>query len=375
MPDIKQLGENIKFYRLRAGYTQAELGEKLNVSFQAISSWENSVTLPDVDNLCRLARVLAVSVDSLLHVGNDYGKTVMLGVDGGGTKSEFALFNSEGNVIKTFKLEGTNVSLSGIDGALNSFCHGIDLCIAEHDKLSGVFIGTAGSGLEEIEKRLKARYPALQIFTDSDGANALSCIDSADAAVICGTGSIIFIREGKSFRSVGGWGAMLGDPGSAFNFGKQAIKAAIAYEDGISNDDYFYTALCKKCGIDKIRGAFTRKEVSYIASLSSIVFEAQKEGRSTGQKIIENEMKELSSLMKKCLTGGRISACGGMFEHYSDYILPILREYVGEKFEFVLPGLPPIYGACVECAKRMGIATDSKFQSTFKEDYKRLTLK
>jgi len=373
MPDIKQLGENIRFYRLRQGYTQADLGEKLNVSFQAISSWENSVTIPDVDNLCRLARVLGVSTDDLLRVSNNYGKTVILGVDGGGTKTEFVLCNTEGNIIKAFKLEGTNVSLAGTDNTFNTFCHGIDLCIAEHDKLSGIFIGTAGSGLEEIEKRLRAKYPLFNIFIDSDGINALSCINSADAAVICGTGSIIFIRDGNSFKKIGGWGAMLGDPGSAFNFGKQAIKAAIAYEDGISTDSYFYDTICKTCSTNKIRGTFSRKEVSYIASLSSTVFNAYAKGNKTAKKIIQHEMKELAELMKKSLTGGRISACGGMFEHYSGYLLPILKEYVSEEFEFVLPPLPPVYGACVECAKRIDADIDLNFESSFKEDYERLT--
>ena len=256
MPDIKQLGQNIRFYRLRQGYTQSELAEKLNVSFQAISSWENSITIPDVDNLCRLARVLGVSTDDLLRVSNNYGKTIILGVDGGGTKTEFVLCNTEGNIIKAFNLEGTNVSLAGIDNTFNTFCHGIDICIAEHDKISGIFIGTAGSGLEEVEKKLRAKYPRFNIFIDSDGINALSCINLADAAVICGTGSIIFIRDKDSFRKVGGWGALLGDPGSAFNFGRQAIKAAISYEDGISTDSYFYDTLCKTCGTNKIRGTF-----------------------------------------------------------------------------------------------------------------------
>lgn len=373
MPDIKQLGENIKFYRQRSGYTQAELGEKLSVTFQAVSSWENSVTLPDVDNLCRLARVLGVSTDELLQVSNNYGKTVILGVDGGGTKSEFVLCTTEGNIIKTFKLEGTNVSLAGIDNAFNTYCHGIDLCIADQDKISGVFIGTAGSGLEDVEKRLKAKYPALNVFIDSDGINALSCVNEADAAVICGTGSIIFIRETESFRKVGGWGSMLGDPGSAFNFGKQVIKAAIAYEDKISNDSYFYDALCKKCDINKIRGAFSRKEVSYIASLSHIVFDAYKKENETAQKIMEIEMKELAELMKKSLTGGRISTCGGIFEHYSEYLLPILSEYVSKDFNFVLPSLPPVYGACVECAKRIDERLEVNFEHTFAQDYQRLT--
>ena len=51
--------------RKEAGLTQAEVAEKLNVSFQAVSKWENG-TLPNVEMLVELAALLQVSVDEIL---------------------------------------------------------------------------------------------------------------------------------------------------------------------------------------------------------------------------------------------------------------------------------------------------------------------
>lgn len=62
---MKAIGKNIYEARKRAGLTQMQLAEKLDVSFQAVSSWERDEYLPDTENLIRLAQVLDTSVSSL----------------------------------------------------------------------------------------------------------------------------------------------------------------------------------------------------------------------------------------------------------------------------------------------------------------------
>ncbi len=60
------IGKNIKKLREAKQITQEQLGKLLNVSHQAVSKWENGVTLPDVLILSKLGRVLEVLVDDLL---------------------------------------------------------------------------------------------------------------------------------------------------------------------------------------------------------------------------------------------------------------------------------------------------------------------
>ena len=45
---MKTLGKKINEYRKLAGYTQEELAEKVNVSSQAVSKWENDLSVPDL---------------------------------------------------------------------------------------------------------------------------------------------------------------------------------------------------------------------------------------------------------------------------------------------------------------------------------------
>lgn len=67
--NAKKTGAQIAALRKSLGLTQNELGERLNVSFQAVSKWERGEALPDVGLLLDLARVLRTTVDSLLTGG------------------------------------------------------------------------------------------------------------------------------------------------------------------------------------------------------------------------------------------------------------------------------------------------------------------
>lgn len=53
--------------RKRKGWSQEDLAEKLDVSRQAISRWENGSALPDADNLRQLSHLYGVSTDYLLN--------------------------------------------------------------------------------------------------------------------------------------------------------------------------------------------------------------------------------------------------------------------------------------------------------------------
>lgn len=61
------LGERIKKARKDMGYTQEELANELNVSYQAVSAWETGVYAPDTYNLIELAKKLDVSLSYLVE--------------------------------------------------------------------------------------------------------------------------------------------------------------------------------------------------------------------------------------------------------------------------------------------------------------------
>lgn len=60
------IGENIRKYRRDANMTQDALAEKLGVSYQSVSRWENGSTYPDMELLPSIADIFSVTVDTLL---------------------------------------------------------------------------------------------------------------------------------------------------------------------------------------------------------------------------------------------------------------------------------------------------------------------
>ena len=62
------LGDNIRLLRSVRGISQVELGEKLNVSKQSISNWENGNIQPSIEMLMKIAdffSVTSIIVDGL----------------------------------------------------------------------------------------------------------------------------------------------------------------------------------------------------------------------------------------------------------------------------------------------------------------------
>lgn len=60
------LEEQIKHYRKQAGLSQEKMAEKIGVSRQAITKWENGTGTPDIANLMAIADLFQISVDELL---------------------------------------------------------------------------------------------------------------------------------------------------------------------------------------------------------------------------------------------------------------------------------------------------------------------
>ena len=63
---METLGTILSELRKKYNLTQADIGEKLNVSVQAVSKWENDLSLPDYDYLIKLADLFNISTDELL---------------------------------------------------------------------------------------------------------------------------------------------------------------------------------------------------------------------------------------------------------------------------------------------------------------------
>lgn len=59
--------ENLQFIRSRAGFTQEQLAEQLEVSRQTVSKWESGASFPEMDTLLRICHLYDTNLDTLLR--------------------------------------------------------------------------------------------------------------------------------------------------------------------------------------------------------------------------------------------------------------------------------------------------------------------
>ena len=69
-----KIGDKLKNARLKKSMTQEEVAEKLFVSRQSISNWENTKTYPDIGNVIALSDLYQISLDELLKGSDNFMK-------------------------------------------------------------------------------------------------------------------------------------------------------------------------------------------------------------------------------------------------------------------------------------------------------------
>ncbi len=381
MTDCKYLGENIRMYRRRNGMTQAQLAAHLYVSAQGISSWEKGISNPDLQNLLRLAEVFHISVDALFR-REHRGERVMIGIDGGGTKTEFVLFSEEGHIRHRLVLPQSNPNGIGTDACFYLLAEGIDTLMKLVPHVDGIFAGIAGCGTgshrERLYARLRERYADVFIGIDSDVVNALALGGFHDRgmALISGTGSVLYAQTREGCHRLGGWGYLFDEAGSAYDIGRGAIRASLAAWDGMGSATILTEYLRDALGGDiwETLDTIYAGGKTGIAALAPQVFRAYRAGDEAAVRIVTENCRYLASLVWKAVEkydcGRTVLVCGGIFENFGDIVLPLLEEAVEPHGVTVITSsLPQCYGACITCMTRMGIHRETAFADVFSQEY------
>lgn len=368
MFDVKTLSYNIKKYRKTLNLSQNELASALLVSCQAVSKWERGQSVPDLENLCAMSKIFRVSIDNLLGV-NSFDKKVMLGVDGGGTKTEFVLFDKDGNVYARTVEGASNPNAVGIDGSFATLKLGIDKMLGVTPAIDGIFIGCAGFSLgenvSEIKEKLAYTYPQIKIKCSTDIYNVIAsaCDDDNCIAVICGTGSSVFACNDGNLTRVTGWGYLLGKSGSGYDLGRDAIYACLQEMDGLGKKTELTTLVSKRAGnnVSQIISSVYKSDQTYVASFAKDVIIACKNGDEVALEILDNNAKRLAEVInfthEKHGKSNKIIASGSIFTT-NDVFLDAMKKHLKSGLEIIIPTTSQVLGACKLCAKNLGINVD-----------------
>ena len=141
--DMVKVGEQIQMLRKAKGLTQNELGERLHVSFQAVSKWERGETLPDTFLLPTLADVLETTVDNILRGGESpkgyKGKFFVEDLkEGLNCLKKMSVLLGSDNIIYKGAIQGINTLMNTEIEQIFTSAHAFDafLCEAILDGLS-----------------------------------------------------------------------------------------------------------------------------------------------------------------------------------------------------------------------------------------------
>jgi len=365
MVDMQHFGKTLRKHRKEQGVTQWELAEKLMVSAQSVSIWENGKGLPDLDHLCELSKVLSVSIDVLLNQRPD-GMRGLIGIDGGGTKTEFALIDETGRSMNSIVLEGCNPNICGMEQAVDVIRRGIDFLRPGEMKVMGVFLGGAGMGSgnnsDMMRTALQKLYPDLTVDCDNDIRNVIACCSQPDncIAAISGTGCVVYANRGGQLSRVGGAGYLFERCGSGYDMGREAITAALRARDGIAPRTVLTELVEEKLGgsaWEHIHDLYKR-DVSYIASFSPLVSKAAGEGDRLARDILdqgsEHMVKEIHRARAFAPEARCVILSGSLFVKDERFFRGVAegldRDLIIERMT-----CPPVWGACLQCAKLCGL--------------------
>lgn len=306
-------------------------------------------------------------------------RKTFLGIDGGGTKTEFVLFYNNGEIIDRLVLEGCNPNTCGAEKTYSILKEGIERLSQNIEKIDVLFAGIAGCGslenAETVYGFLTEICPDTKVKCCSDILNIVASanVEKRALAVICGTGSVVYSINEDNLERAGGWGYLLGDPCSGYSIGRDAIRVALAEEDGFGEKSFITCLVEEELGgsvKDKINQVYS-KHNTYLAKFAPIVFKAYEKKDKQAKDILEKNAKEFAKqinfMSRKYDCDNTAVLSGGIFQHSNIYE-EFLKSLVDENIKVVIPNLPPIYGACVQCIRMAGEYNED-FQKMFTEEY------
>lgn len=284
-----------------------------------------------------------------------------LGIDGGGTKTDFALTDQNGTLLRRIKLGATNPNDVGFDRALATLREGITTLLEGIDPAEvSVFAGLAGGSSLEIQPKIAAflaefGFGRAENHNDAQNALAAALDDEDGIMVIMGTGSIAYAKCGGILQQIGGYGYLFGDAGSGFAIGREVVLAALQAEDGSGEPTVLRELVLETLPGDTVLSGiddFYREGKRLLATYAPLAFKAYTEGDAVATKILMQNLSAIAGLIRggaQKLSGDtvKVALCGGLTKD-GDIILPILSNLLANKdlhYRIEVCRHAPVWGA------------------------------
>ena len=259
----------------------------------------------------------------------------ILGVEGGGTKTAWALVETAAEaadsggdfrLLEHGKLQSSNFRLTTPERL-----HAILGELPKQIDRAGVFL--AGCGTAEDRSALKRIcleiWPHAKIVTGSDRESGLAAaLDHGDGIVVnAGSGSSVTGRRGDKIERAGGWGHILGDAGGGYFLSIQALRLILREYDLHRAQMDFTARVLQALSLNNfdelVRWVQTADKMD-VAMLVPVVFEAGAAGDARMMEIIEEGARVLCEYTEAVATrlhllAPKVALMGGLFHRDSIY--------------------------------------------------------
>lgn len=231
----------------------------------------------------------------------------IIGIDGGGTKTEAVAYTLEGEELSRSNTGFSNILINKKQ-AMENIITSIEQCSSklpksmENKECKAIYLGMAGAESEDsstfITDTLINRYK-VKVKVVNDAVIALAALLKGEDGIltISGTGSISYgVNQGKAKRA-GGWGHLLGDEGSGYFIAIEALKLMTLEEDLELKKSNLSRVLLKEMGIEN------RKEVisfvygstkGQIAALVPAIVKCAENGEESAIEILKRSGRDLA---------------------------------------------------------------------------------
>jgi N-acetylmuramic acid 6-phosphate etherase len=264
----------------------------------------------------------------------------ILGIEGGGTKTTWALLTPDGKLLRQ-GAAGPGNTLLLADAALEKLLRGIRReAGAEVSAIGGAFAGCLlapeKARVAAIMRRVWPKATAFRAMEDTRSVLAAAFGDGPGIVVIAGTGSNVAGQTSGSspIEAAGGWGHLFGDRGSAYDIARRGLEAAYYAYDREKKPSLlareFLTASGKATMEEATPYLLQDLSKTAVAQWARCVFAAAEKGDRDAKALIDEATAALAEKVgfiarRLKLSQPRVALVGGLFENQPRYIANFQR--------------------------------------------------
>ena len=356
-PYEKAFSTNVLKYRKQFGFTQKMLAEVTGHSEKTVSKWETDGCIPSIGTLFQIASIFRIDLNTLFL---DHEIIYYLGIDGGGTKTVFALADYTGTIIRQLRLDSCNPFDVGINTAKNVLKNGLEqICQGIPFSSIVLFAGIAGSKVSKYYETLNTflqefHFASANVGSDNENIIAAGLGNRDGITVILGTGICSYVVMNNQYHRIAGWGYLFDEGGSAFNIARDALSRYFSACDGSGEATSLTAAFEKRSGCDAsaLLNLLYEGGKKTIASYAGLVFEEAEKGDAVSCSVLRHNMAEAARIIHAARAhfpkdGNPVPVilAGGLTEQ--PLLLPYLQEALGDMsgLQLEILSVQPVEGA------------------------------